>query len=280
MGSNDRTTYQRERATDTAGRQVGADCEDGVMSDVTLYHGDCLEILPTLEAGSVDLCIFSPPYNVGVKYGDKDGKSDRLDPKDYKLFSDRVMKILHDVIVSGGRVCVEIGGSSRNLPLSWMWQDAAYKAGFGLYSEIGIPHRKTNPTAWGSYLKADMVFTIPNFHMMYVFYKTSERKNGGESTIIKDEFVEYTRGWWKINYSVGKVKEHPATFPIELPSRCIKLFGHKADTILDPFAGSGTTGVACIQTGRRFIGIEIDEGYYQIAKDRIAEAQLQMRLPI
>jgi DNA modification methylase len=52
------------------------------------------------------------------------------------------------------------------------------------------------------------------------------------------------------------------------------------DTILDPFMGSGTTGVACVQTGRNFIGIEIDKGYYDIAEKRIKEAQMQLRMPI
>ena len=57
-------------------------------------------------------------------------------------------------------------------------------------------------------------------------------------------------------------------------------YTHEGDTILDPFMGSGTTGVACVQTGRNFIGIEIDEGYFKIAEKRIRDAQQQMRLPI
>jgi len=52
------------------------------------------------------------------------------------------------------------------------------------------------------------------------------------------------------------------------------------DFVLDPFMGSGTTGVACVQTGRRFIGIEIDPGYFAIAEKRIREAQMQLRMPI
>ena len=54
----------------------------------------------------------------------------------------------------------------------------------------------------------------------------------------------------------------------------------EGDTILDPFMGSGTTGVACVQTGRNFIGIEIDKNYFEIAEKRIKEAQLQIRMPI
>jgi len=73
-------------------------------------------------------------------------------------------------------------------------------------------------------------------------------------------------------------KEHPTQKPIELMSWLIWNFTNEGDLILDCFAGSGTTGVACVQTGRRFIGIEIDPDYYAIAKRRIEEALMQPRL--
>jgi DNA modification methylase len=65
---------------------------------------------------------------------------------------------------------------------------------------------------------------------------------------------------------------------VEIMKWCIEKVSSKGDTILDPFMGSGTTGVACVQTGRNFIGIEIDEKYFAIAQKRIAEAQLQLRM--
>ncbi len=73
---------------------------------------------------------------------------------------------------------------------------------------------------------------------------------------------------------------HPTQKPIALMKWCIEMFTQEGDTILDPFMGSGTTGVACVQTGRNFIGIEIDEGYFNIAKKRIEQAQMQIRMPI
>ena len=75
---------------------------------------------------------------------------------------------------------------------------------------------------------------------------------------------------WQINAKT--CKEHPAPFPIELPLNCIKLTTLPGDTVLDPFMGWGTTGVACVNTNRRFIGIELDDGYFNIAKKRIEEA--------
>jgi len=77
-----------------------------------------------------------------------------------------------------------------------------------------------------------------------------------------------------------KVKGHPTIKQIEYMSKLIIRLSDEGDTILDPFMGSGTTGVACVQTGRNFIGIEIEEKYYEIAEKRIAAAQLQLRMPL
>jgi len=71
---------------------------------------------------------------------------------------------------------------------------------------------------------------------------------------------------------------HPTQKPIQLMKWIIVNYTNKGDTILDPFMGSGTTGVACVQTGRSFIGCEIDPGYFKIAEKRIHDAQQQMRL--
>ena len=75
-----------------------------------------------------------------------------------------------------------------------------------------------------------------------------------------------------------KRENHPAPFPIELPSRYIKLFSYTSDVVLDPFCGSGTTAVACHELKRRYIGIEINEEYANIARARIKLHQEQMKL--
>jgi len=78
---------------------------------------------------------------------------------------------------------------------------------------------------------------------------------------------------WNINSVKGT--DHSCAFPVEIPDRCIRATTQPGDAVLDPFMGSGTTGVACVQTGRNFIGIEIDEGYFNIAKERIEKAQAE-----
>ena len=78
----------------------------------------------------------------------------------------------------------------------------------------------------------------------------------------------------------GNMPDHPSPKPIEYMKKLVDRISEKGDTILDPFMGSGTTGVACVQTGRNFIGIEIDPTYFAIAEKRIKDAQQQMRLPL
>ena len=75
---------------------------------------------------------------------------------------------------------------------------------------------------------------------------------------------------WEFAVSQNKTK-HPAVFPLELPLRHIKSWSNENDIVLDPFMGSGTTGVACKELNRNFIGIELDDKYFEIAKNRIDE---------
>ena len=81
-------------------------------------------------------------------------------------------------------------------------------------------------------------------------------------------------------YATTKERSHPNQKPLGLMKWCVEKITKPGDTILDPFMGSGTTGVACVQTGRNFIGMEIEPKYYEIAEKRIAEAQLQLGMPL
>lgn len=76
------------------------------------------------------------------------------------------------------------------------------------------------------------------------------------------------------------MRQHPNEKPVGLMEKLITVCSSPGDTVLDPFMGSGTTGVACVKLGRNFIGIEIDPTYFAIAQKRIAAAQLQMTLPL
>ena len=83
------------------------------------------------------------------------------------------------------------------------------------------------------------------------------------------------------NHPIGqKETDHPTEKPVSLFNWHIEVHTDPGDTVLDPFVGSGTTGVSCAKTGRNFIGIELNPDYYKIAEKRIAEAQSQMRMSL
>jgi len=139
----------------------------------------------------------------------------------------------------------------------------------------------TAPTTLWSYPQPDWVACWHRKHA------SSHSSNGGinlwspvviygKIKIPADFYATHFGTYWREH----KVIEHPCPKPIELYKWMCGWASLDGDTILDPFMGSGTTGVACVQTGRNFIGIEIDPGYFEIAQKRIAEARRQMVLPL
>ncbi len=112
-----------------------------------------------------------------------------------------------------------------------------------------------------------------SFEYICIFYKDTQKlSTKGQSDLTKEEFIEWSNGLWKFPGETSKIINHPAPFPIQLPYRLIKMLSWKDAKILDPFAGSGTTGVACKQLNRDFIGFEISSAYCDMANERILNA--------
>lgn len=211
-----------------------------IIGNATLYHGDCLEILPTL--GRVDAVVTDPPYGIRAdeaarknkgKWGWKDyGESqwDRHRPS-HAVFG-AILKAAPHVLIWGGNYFADM------LPPSMGWM------------------------AWD---KCQRNFSLADFEMAW------STKNGAARC------VEYPRAW-----AIKDGKEHPTQKPIYVMLESIEYLEHGAgkslETILDPFMGSGTTGVACMNLGRKFIGIEIEKKYFDIACERIDNAQRQERM--
>ena len=196
--------------------------------DVKLYRGDCLEILPTLEAGSVDAVITDPPYKDYLLYPWK--------YVDLSKFPEWVLNLRWFCFWSGSEY-----------PLSWsarhIWSKANRNIGKGAEQYEEIYERNGNTT--GLVFRHAVIDSVMN------------------AQLNSDEYFN-----------------HPTQKPIKLIRKLIVRYTSPGDTILDPFMGSGTTGVACAQTGRNFIGIEIDQGYYDIAEKRINKARQQIRMDI
>jgi DNA modification methylase len=212
-----------------------------VIGNATLYLGDCLEILPTLD--KVDAVITDPPY--GVKrdkgfegFGGFGKPIARIRDEDADWDSSRPSKETFDLILQNCTFAFIFGGNyfADILPQSTHW------------------------VVW------DKLNTMPTFGDCELAWTNSDRKS------VKKITVEY-------NGLIGKEKnrQHPTQKPVILLEKVLKAYD-KHETILDPFMGSGTTGVACMNLGRQFIGIEIEQKYFDIACERIEQAQKQLRM--
>lgn len=192
---------------------------------VTLYQGDCLEILKDLPTGSVDAVVTDPPYGLGKKLNG--GSWGNVEAWDKLVDLEPILNL---------RVPTAIwGGNYYSLPLSRGW--------LVWYKYQSLPTMADAELAWTNIDMNTRVIECP---------------------------------LWKKNLeSVG----HPTQKSLHVMKWTLDMMGiPQGATILDPFMGSGTTGVACVKTGRNFIGIEIDPTYFAIAQRRIEEAQMQLPL--
>ena len=235
----------------------------------TLFQASVLD-KNALEKNSLDLIITSPPYNVGIQYS---SHSDTHAYEEYLEFTHAYLKNCFAWAKSSARFCLNIpldknkgGQQSVGADLT----NLAKKAGWKYHSTIiwneGNISRRT---AWGSWLSASAPYVIAPVELILMLYKEEWKKaHKGQSDISKEEFMAWTNGLWSFNGESKKRVGHPAPFPRELPRRCIKLFSFVGDVVCDPFCGSGTTMIESFLNKRRFVGLEIDEGYCQLAKER------------
>ena len=223
-----------------------------MSDDVQLYLGDCLEILPTLAAGSVDAVVTDPPYDEsthkGARYGFRKTTSEiEFAPLDNFDFIHECLRVSNSWVIAF--CALEMFGTYKQMAFeNWV------RAGFW---------RKPNG--------------VPQF--------TGDRPGqpGEGIAILHSTHKNMTwnrsgrHAYWEFCIEQNN-RVHQTQKPLPLMKALIYDFTNPGDLILDPFMGSGTTGVACVQTGRNFIGIEIDERYFRIAEKRIKEAQMQLRM--
>lgn len=175
---------------------------------------------------------------------------------------------LHGNNIRGGKYETQ----TRVQLVGGMIQKWGHEAGFYLYDRrVWVKDPAWENCAWHSLSYR----SVDEFEYIYIFWKpgvTIVDRN----RLSKHEWSEWgSRGVWKIP-SVRSNKDHPAKFPLELARRVIKLFSAPNDTVLDPFIGSGTTAVAAINEGRKYIGIDIVKKYVQLAIQNCERAQEQL----
>lgn len=203
---------------------------------VTLYLGDCRELLPTLPR--VDACVTDPPYGIGhVKGSGGNGKHDRRN----------IAPIVGDDAPFDPEPLLRF-------PQSLMWGADHYSA--------RLPHGR-----WLAWNKLGDMDSFDSFSDVEFAWHSSR----GAARIFNFKW----KGIASTKIGEELYREHPTQKPIGLMRWCIEQLDDPARTILDPFMGSGTTGVAAVKLGRRFIGIEIEPRYFEIAVRRISEALRQ-----
>jgi DNA modification methylase len=230
------------------------------------------ENMGELPDDSVHLMVTSPPYNVGKEY-DKD-----LTLPEYLEFLTRVWAEVYRVLVPGGRACVNVANLGRRpyIPLNAWIADSMLGLGFLMRGEViwNKAASASPSTAWGSWKSAANP-TLRDVHeYILIFSKgTFKRQNllHRNSTISRDEFLEFTKSIWTFPAESASKVSHPAPFPVELPYRLAQLYSFEDEVILDPFMGSGQTALAALKAGRHYIGYEIYPEYVSLAQSRILE---------
>ncbi len=226
-----------------------------------------------LPDNCVHLMVTSPPYNVTKTYDDD------LSLHEYLELLRRVFAETYRVLANGGRACVNVANLGRKpyIPLSDHISHIMLEIGYLMRGEIiwakgagaGVS------MAWGSWQSAANPVLRDTHEYILVFCKGSfsRPKKDKQSTISRDQFMDWTKSVWTMNPESARRVGHPAPFPLELPARLIQLYTFAGDVVLDPFLGSGTTALAAAQSGRRYVGYDTSEEYLTLAQKRLAAAQ-------
>jgi DNA modification methylase len=255
-----------DRRPEVTARFVEAELPVELVNTILLKSSRDMRDLPD---GCIHLMVTSPPYNVQKEY------DQNLTLEEYRTLLRDVFAETRRVLVTGGRACINIANLGRKpyLPLHAMVISEMLDLGFLMRGEIiwDKAASASASTAWGSWLSAANPVLRDVHEYILVFSKGSFRRpgEGRESTIARDEFLEWTKSVWTFPAVSARQIGHPAPFPEELPRRLIQLYTFKGDVVLDPFTGSGTTCLAARDLGRRYVGYEIHPEYYELAQERL-----------
>lgn len=230
-----------------------------------LMQGDCLDLMKDISDKSIDMILCDLPY------GTTRNKWDSLIP--LELLWEQYNRIIKDngaIVLTAQTPFDKVLGVSnlKNLKYEWIWQKS---------KPTGYLNAKKMPLKEHENI---LVFykKIPTYNCLDLkaIGKTVKRTNKGNygesSKTTVQEFTGYPKSVLKYKSINTKSQIHTTQKPLDLFEYLIKTYTNKGDTVLDNCMGSGTTGVACKNLNREFIGMELDEGYFNIAKERIENA--------
>jgi site-specific DNA-methyltransferase (adenine-specific) len=271
--------------------------DDGELPLDTVVNADCIEGMASLPEGCVDVIVTSPPYNIGKEYH---AYNDNRPRREFLTWLGSVFSECRRVLAKDGSFFLNVGGKPSDpwIPLDiaaetrehfhlqnvihWVKSiaipcDSVGKA-CGIEQDLAVGHYK--PVNSDRYLSSCQE---------YIFHLTPKGSTSIDKLAVGVEYQDKSniRRWasgagglrdrgntWFIPYeTIQSGRPHPTVFPKKLPEMCIRLHGVDNTTlVLDPFMGTGSTAVAAVMLGVRFMGFEIDPDYVEIAGDRIAEA--------
>ncbi len=245
--------------------------------------GDSEEVLRQLPDNCVDLVFTSPPYNFGLGYQESDGSSND-DAADWESYFDKLFRVFDEcirVLKYGGRIVVNVQPLfSDYIPSHHVISNYFMERRLIWKGEILWEKNNYNCkyTAWGSWKSPSSPYLKYTWEFVEVFCKGNLKKSGksADADIDADSFKEWVMAKWSIAPE-RRMREfdHPAMFPEELARRVMLLFSFRGDTVLDPFAGVGTTCVVARRNARRFLGIDIAPEYCATANNRLSGVQLR-----
>ena len=210
---------------------------------IQLIHGDCLEEMKKIPDGSVDMVLTDPPYGMSFQ-------SNHRKEKYNTIKNDDSLEWMNEFVSQSYRVAKN--NTAHYVFCSFHNIDIFKQAFEKKFKVKNILVWEKNNTSMGD-LKADFA---PKIEFILFLQKGRRLINGKRDPNI-------------FKFARTGNKNHPTEKPVDLNEYLLSKFSNETETILDPFMGSGTTGVACKNLNRNFIGIELDETYFNIAKDRI-----------
>lgn len=224
-----------------------------------LYNDDCLKILKSMEDNSIDMIYTDPPYDIATTGGG--GSINKVKKLNVSL------KQLDEANITKGYNIEEFGEEFMRVmkePNIYIWCNKKQIPEYFNYY-VNKHKCKFDIITWN---KTNALPTYSNKYLSDTEYLLYFRKGKGKCF---PESYEDAKTYYiaPINHKDKKLYKHPTIKPLELVEKGIRNSSKEGMIILDPFMGSGTTGVACVKNNRKFIGIELNEEYFNIAKERI-----------
>ena len=262
-----------------------------------LWVGDARDMDAHGNVGdcTVALVVTSPPYFAGKEYEEAVGQGHI--PADYVAYLEMLEAVFAECVRKlepGGRIAVNVANLGRR-PYRSLSADVIriLQDRLGLLLRGEVIWRKARGAAgscaWGSFQRPSnpvlrdltervVIASKGRFDRAVGAAERALRGMPSEGTAAVDEFMEATTDVWEIPSASATRVGHPAPFPVELPQRLMDLYTYRGDLVLDPFMGAGTTALAAVRTGRRYVGFDTDAGYVALAEQRIASEREQLAL--